>query len=71
MSVRSLLAFIDEFDRECRRREFIERAIFFAVAAFLVGGVLWLTREWSPYLLKSRVDALEQRVKAIEKEEGR
>jgi hypothetical protein len=71
MSVRALLALRDGFDRECRRREAIEKALVIVVAAFAAGGVVWLTWAWSPYSLKARVDALEQRIEAIEKEGGR
>lgn len=67
MSVRALLAFHDGFRRECRRREAIENAVAVTVAAFLAGGVVWLTWAWSPYSLKARVDVLEQRIEAIEK----
>jgi hypothetical protein len=71
MSVRELLALRVGFDRECHRREAIEKAAIVVVAAFMAGGVVWLTWRWSPYSLKARVDALEQRVEAIEKEGGR
>lgn len=47
------------------------KAAIVVVAAFMAGGVVWLTWPWSPYSLKARVDALEQRVEAIEKEGSR
>lgn len=43
-------------------------AVVGAVAVVLVLMACW---RWSPYSLKARVDALEQRVEAIEKEGGR
>ena len=67
MSVRGLLAFIDDFDRACRRREAIENAAITVAGILVVAGVIWISSvvTESPY---PRIEALEQRVKALEQQ---
>jgi len=65
MSVRELLAFRDNFDRVCRRREVIENAAIAVAGILMVAGVVWISFVFteSPY---PRIEALEQRVKELE-----